>query len=104
MTVSLKGLNKTAVFVALFNKAKAQGIGVLHYTPTSMTVEQARERFGECSEGYDYVDGRVMKVNLSGNELDTRLYNRDNGIDAAEIIIDALRDSGNTTPILDDND
>ena len=62
-----------------------------------MTADTARERFGECSEYFDYVDGRVMKVDLSGDELHTGLYNRDNGIGAAEAVIDTLRGSGNVS-------
>ncbi len=93
MLVSIQELDKSAVFAALFNRAQAQGLGFLQYNPALMTAEQAQERFGECSEYFDYVDGRVMKVDLSGDELDTGLYNRGNGIDAAESVIEALRDS-----------
>lgn len=96
-TVSLEGLNKAAVFVALFNRSKPQGLGFLHYNPEELTAEQAQERFGECSEYFDYVDGRVMKVDLSSDELHTGGYNRDNGINAAEDVIDTLRSGGNVT-------
>jgi len=94
MSTSLDGLDKAEVFAALFNKAKPQGLGFLHYNPAPMTAEQAKERFGECSEYFDYVDGRVMKVNLSGTELETGLYNCDNGANAAEDVIATLRDTG----------
>ena len=96
-TVSLEGLDKAALFAALFNRSKPQGLGFLHYNPEEMTAATARERFGECSECFDYVDGRVMKVDLSGDELYTGGYNRDNGIGAAEAVIDTLRSSGNVT-------
>lgn len=97
MAISLEGLNKAAVFASLFNRAKAQGLGFLHYNPELMTEDQAQERFGECDGYYDYVDGRVMKVDLSGDELETGPYNRDNGIDAAETVIKELRDSGDVS-------
>ena len=93
-TVSLEGLDKTAVFAALFNRSKPQGLGFLQYDPEEMTADTARERFNECSEYFDYVDGRVMKIDLSGDEMYTGGYNRDNGIGAAEAVIDTLRDSG----------
>lgn len=32
---------------------------------------------------FDYLQGRVMKVDLAGDELDPRLYDRDNGEGAA---------------------
>ena len=97
MSVSLEGLDKAAVFAALFNRSKPQGLGFLHYNPEEMTALQARERFDDCSEYFDYVDGRVMKVNLSGDKLETGLYNRDNGVDAAEDVIATLRSSNNVT-------
>ncbi len=40
---------------------------------------------------FDYLAGRVMKIDLSGDELDPRLYDRDLGQGAAERTIDALR-------------
>lgn len=39
---------------------------------------------------FDYLKGRVMKVNLARDEVQTALYNRDNGIDAAETILSLL--------------
>ena len=40
----------------------------------------------------DYLSGRVMKVNLSGDEMRTDLYNRDNGAGSAEAIVNSLPD------------
>jgi hypothetical protein len=40
---------------------------------------------------FDYVYGRPLKVNLEGDELETGLYNRDWGKDAAEQIVESLR-------------
>lgn len=57
-----------------------------------MTVEQAREELAKNERGhFDYLHGRVMKIDLRGDELETWLYDRDNGQGAAEAIIDALR-------------
>jgi hypothetical protein len=39
---------------------------------------------------FDYLQGRVMKVSLEGDELDARLYDRDNGEGAAAEAISAL--------------
>lgn len=99
--ISLVGLDKAAVFAALYNGARAQGLGFLHYNPEVMTAEAARQRFGKAFGyfGYfDYVDGRVMKVDLSGDELDPWGYDRDNGHGAAEQIINALRITEDTNP------
>ena len=40
---------------------------------------------------FDYHEGRLMKVDLSGDELDTRFYNRDNGEMAAENAISQIQ-------------
>ena len=40
---------------------------------------------------FDYLYGRVLKVWIKGDELDSRLYNRDNGEGAAERAINTLR-------------
>jgi len=40
---------------------------------------------------FDYLEGRLMKVNLSLNELDTSNYNRDNGAGAAEAVINEIK-------------
>ena len=43
---------------------------------------------------FDYLQGRVMKVRIQGDELDPRLYDRDNGEGAAEQAIWVLRQTG----------
>lgn len=96
--ISIEGLDKAAVFAALYNGARGQGLGLLHYNPEPMSTEQARARFGDSFGYFDYVDGRVMKVNLSGSEFDPWLYDRDNGDGAAARIINALRATGDTNP------
>ena len=85
--ISIAGKNKAKILAALYNSAKAQGLGFLHFTPEPMTEEQAVELL-EKTQYFDYLQGRVMKVDLSGDELNPRLYDRDNGQGAAE---EALR-------------
>ena len=103
-TINIAGLDKAEVLAALYNAAKAQGMGLLHYTPEPMTIEQARELLGSRPDlaphasprqrtYFDYVKGRVMKVELSGDELNTRLYDRDNGDGAAERALKPLLDA-----------
>lgn len=92
MRISLKGLDKALVLAALYNSAKPQGLGFLHFTPEDMTVAQAQDVLLEHPRMYfDYVQGRVMKVDLSGDELDPRLYDRNNGEGAAQVVIERLR-------------
>ena len=82
--VSIKGLSKPDVLAALYNRARPQGMGFIHYTPEDMTKEQA--------DYFDYVRGRVMKVDLSSDEeFDERLYDRDNGFGAAQSAINTIK-------------
>jgi hypothetical protein len=104
-TIDITGLDKAEVFQALYNRAKTQGAGILHYTPEDMTLEEAREAIngGHSSGGdyvftppgmprlyFDYYKGRVMKVDLSGDELRTWGYDRDNGDGAARRALEPL--------------
>lgn len=76
--------NRPAVLAALYNASKPQGMGLLHYTPETMTLEEASVLLTSPKGQYfDYLKGRVMKVNLGDDELDARLYDRDNGEGAA---------------------
>jgi hypothetical protein len=82
VNIDITGLDKAAVLAALYNRAKPLGMGILHYDPTPMTVEEARNLNPE-TKYFDYVKGRVMKVSLKKNEFDPYLYDRDNGDGAA---------------------
>ena len=89
--MDISNLDKATVLAALYNHARHQGMGLLHFDPEPMTVEQAREILAAGQTYFDYVKGRVMKVDLSKDFLDTRLYDRDNGLGAAEnAILDEL--------------
>jgi hypothetical protein len=80
--ICLKGKNKAEVLARLYNASKPLGLGMLHYDPADMTEEEATELLGQQSR-IDYHKGRVMKVNLSKDEFDPSLYDRDNGQGAA---------------------
>lgn len=85
--IDISKMNKAEVLSKLYNAAKPQGMGFLHYDPTPMTVKEAQEYLDAGQLCFDYLKGRVMKVNLSGDELDPWLYDRDNGKGAAEAAI-----------------
>jgi len=80
-----------AVLAALYNNAKPQGLGMLHYIPEDMTKEEAAKILEEGQTYFDYLKGRVMKVDLSRNSLDPCLYDRDNGPGAAALVIASLQ-------------
>lgn len=92
-TISIEGLNKADVLAALYNASKPQGMGFMQYDPKSMTRETAEE-YLKSTTYFDYLKGRVMKINLSGKEFDSWAYNRDNGDGAAEKVISLLRLKG----------
>ena len=106
--ISIKGLDKAAVLAALYNHSKGQGMGFLQAVLGAMTVEQAREHLGIGDDQtkmfptnprgnrmyFDYLQGRVLKVDLSGDEFEERLYDRDVGTGAAQHAIDSVRSKG----------
>ena len=90
--INIKGLSKAKVLAALYNHSKPQGMGFLIYDPEPMTEEGAQNVIDVLEkEGYrlyfDYIKGRVMKVDITRDKLDPRLYDRDNGLGAADLAI-----------------
>lgn len=90
--MNIQGLNKAEVLAALFNASKPQGMGFLQYDPKPMTTEEA-EAILKQTTNFDYLQGRVMKINLEKDEVGTWGYNRDNGENAAERVVEILRKS-----------
>ncbi len=89
--MNIKGLNKAEVLAALYNNARVHGMGFLQAKDGDMIKEEAQMWLDRTEDKYfDYLHGRVMKIRISGDEINTRLYNRDNGDGAAEKIIENL--------------
>ena len=91
MIIDISKKDKAEVLAALYNSSKPLGLGFLHYEPNPMSVEEARF-FLSKNTYFDYLKGRVMKVDLSGNELNTWGYDRDNGVGAAEKALSEVAD------------
>ena len=100
--VNIKGLDKAAVLAALHNGTRALGMGAFH-DRGRMSVDDARRfidagkndighprTMGEGALRFDYVQGRPIKVDISGDDFDPRLYDRDAGEGAAERAIAPL--------------
>lgn len=87
-TIDLREINKAAVLATLYNASKPQGMRFLQYDPTPMTVKEAEELLKHQTD-FDYLKGRVMKINLEGDTLDTWDYDQENGVDAAQMAIDS---------------
>ena len=80
--IDISKLNKGDVLATLYNASKPQGLGIFHYDSTPMTREEAESLLEEGTY-FDYLKGRVMKIDLSDDILRTHLYDRDNGNGAA---------------------
>ena len=79
--IDIKGLDKAEVLKALYDSSHVQGMGFLQTVPEGpVTVQHCRELYG-----------RILKVDLSGDEFDERLYERDNGRDSAARAISFLK-------------
>lgn len=94
--INIAGIDKSALLQALHAKSKAQGMSYMH-DKGDLTLQQCQEILSRCPviEGkvfmyFDYLAGRVMKVNISGETLDPYLYDRDNGPGAAQRVVDSL--------------
>lgn len=83
--MNIAGISKPAILAALFNASRQQGMGVLDARGREpMTEGEAAKVIEEEGMDFDYLRGRVMKISIDGDELNPRLYDRDNGQGAAE--------------------
>ena len=82
--MDIKGFDKAKVLYALWLHSQEQGMSFLGRYP--MTEDKCRKIL-EQQTYIDYLGGRVIKVDMSGDHLDLRLYDRDNGEGAGEYAI-----------------
>ena len=89
--VNIKGLDKARVLKALYEHSHAQGLGA--FQAVHMGVPTLEYFTGLLEQGtyFDYVGGRELTVDLSGDEFDERLYDRDCGEGAAQRAVDSVR-------------
>jgi len=71
------------VLAALYNASKPLGLGIIQFDPAQMSSGDAQILLDGGQQHFDYLKGRVMKVDLSGDSFDPFLYDRDNGEGAA---------------------
>lgn len=99
-TVSIKGLNKAELLLALFHGATFQeGLRPImgHLEHLELTIEQAEGIVMRTLQRgddlyFDYIRGRVIKTDLAGDDMSTELYDRDNGGEgAAARVVESLR-------------
>lgn len=89
--ININGLNKAEVLAKLYNNSRVQGLGFLQAKNEEMSIEEATSILQKQTD-FDYLFGKVMKINLSSDEsFNERLYDRDNGTGAAERVIASMR-------------
>ncbi len=92
MFIEYGKLSKAEVLMVLYNSAKTQGMGIFSYQIGQMTLEQAKNLLDK-QKYFDYLKGRVMKVDLSNDDgFESGLYDRDNGEGAAKKYLDEYID------------
>lgn len=99
-TINIAGLDKTEVLLALWHQSNYQGLGVAEAS-SGLTREKAKQLVEETAANagwgeviyFDYVLGKVIKTEIGVDELDPRLYDRDNGHGAAAAALKPLLDA-----------
>lgn len=90
--IDISKKDKRAVLIALYKDARVQGMGFIHARGNEMTLEEAGSLIEAQRGRFDYVHGRVLKVDLNDALFDPRLYDRDNGHGAAQHAVAAVPD------------
>ena len=104
--IDVSGIDPAVLLAALYNRSfvNPSGLGVLQEVPGDMTLAEAQEYIGGKVEAdysgnalmrngsryFDYLRGRVMKVEINGKALNPDMYDRDLGEGAAQRVVDAL--------------
>ena len=83
--LTIKEGKKAEVLLVLYNNAKKIGMGSLNNT-VIRRLEDMKELLLKGTY-FDYLDGKVLKIDLTTNELDPWLYDRDNGVGLCETLL-----------------
>lgn len=89
--VNIEGKSKAKVLKALYDHSHVQGLGFLQAVPDSFVTVEHCEELLKQNTYFDYMYGRVLKVDLSGDEFNERLYDRDCGEGAAQRAVDTVK-------------
>lgn len=91
--VNIKGLDKTKVLMALWKHSHTRLSFLAERPLLSVKAESMINDLKKRNQKlcFDYVNGRVIKCDITGDEFDPRLYDRDCGEGAAQRAIDSIR-------------
>jgi hypothetical protein len=101
MEVDISGLDKVKVLQTLYNAKVPMGMGMLHYDPEPLSDDEAKrvieyhtflaDDSGPETCYFDYVAGRPLKVDIAGDTVSMRLYDREGGEGMGDFVIHILR-------------
>jgi hypothetical protein len=88
--INIKGLEKAKILAALYNTAKL--VIPSATKPGIMTEEEAQKIIDAGKTRIEYIYGRIMKIDITGDDIDPWGYDRDNGEGAVAKIVQEVRD------------
>ena len=88
--INIADLDKVEVLRELYARARPLGLGHMHFIPGGLSREEAEAEIAERTY-FDYLHGRVMKVDLSGESFSPWGFDRDNGPGSAQEAVNAVR-------------
>lgn len=86
--IDITGLDKVSVFMALYYASHTPGFEQL---PTVPLRKEVASNLLEVKPRQEYLYGHVIKIDFSGNTIDPRQYDRENGAGATQRVIDELK-------------
>ena len=92
--IDISGLDKAHVLLARYNGSHTQGLSFMGSPGRTVTIRDAKAAIQDLDGErlfFDYWMGHVLKVDITGDEFDDRLYDRDNYPGAAFFTIENLR-------------
>lgn len=90
MKIDVSDIPKARLLQELYANAATPGFwGAIERVP--MTDQTAEELTQEDRQYFDYLHGRVLKVEINGRVLNSALYDRDNGNGSALRCVDTIR-------------
>ena len=93
--INIKGLDKALLLAGLYNNSQQLRLGVFDERGYYNLSYNEAKNLLETTTRFDYLYGRVLKVDLSGDEFDERLYDRDNGVGSAQRVVNGIRSISN---------
>ena len=89
--IDITGIDKVDLLIGLYHGTHPLGMGIIHNDPGFGSDEAEAALAAEPSGRLDYVAGRPIKANISGDSFDPWLYDRDAGEGAAQRVVDGLK-------------